>query len=66
MDSFNKLEYWVEEIRENVENIPLMFLVGNKADNSANSEVDMKVANKFAKKVQSKLYETSAKENTGI
>lgn len=66
MDSFVKLQFWVEEIRENVESIPLIFLVGNKADNAANSEVDISKASQFAKKVKSKLYETSAKDNTGI
>ena len=45
---------------------PLIFLVGNKADNQAHAQVDINKAAAFAKKVKSKLYETSAKEGTGI
>ena len=43
-----------------------MFLVGNKADCQANCKVNINKAAEFAKEVKSKLYETSAKEGTGI
>jgi small GTP-binding protein len=65
-ESFKKIEYWVDEIRENVEYVPMMFLVANKADCVEETEVEFNKAQKLAKKVDSKLYDTSAKENTGI
>ena len=43
-----------------------MFLIGNKADCQANCKVNITKAAEFAKEVKSKLYETSAKEGTGI
>ena len=36
-NSFLKLEYLMEEIRDNVEHMPFLFVAGNKADNAANS-----------------------------
>ena len=43
-----------------------MFLCANKSDMQAHCQVEIKRAVAFAKKINSKLYDTSAKEGTGI
>ena len=64
--SFENLSEWVNEIDEKTENRPLIFLCGNKSDNQEECEVEIHKASEFAKSIGSKIYETSAKEGTGI
>ena len=45
---------------------PLVFLVANKQDMQEYEEVDFKQASNFAKKLNTKLYATSAKDGTGV
>ena len=66
LSSFENLNEWVTEIDEKTEHRPLIFLCGNKSDNQEECEVEIKLASTFAKSVGSKIYETSAKEGTGI
>lgn len=37
LSSFENLQFWISEIHDNVRNVPLIFLVGNKADCQANA-----------------------------
>ena len=65
MDSFRKMEAWVKELKSFLSNeIPIM-IAGNKCDLPQRA-IDIKIAEKYAMSVNSKLFETSAKTGAGV
>jgi len=75
LGSFDKINEWVEQIRENIvwnkvtgsASIPII-LVGNKLDliSEAGRNVDKEDGQKLAKKLNIDFFEVSAKEETNI
>ncbi|MFX1562265.1 MAG: Rab family GTPase [Promethearchaeota archaeon] len=61
--SFERLDYWINELRQTVDDIPLV-IVGNKADLPA--VVSAKQGRKFAANSSLEFSETSAKTNLNI
>ena len=67
-DTFEKLEFWLEDLKENSDNLNNLFiyLIGNKNDLEERREVDFEEANKFAKEKNIPYIEVSAKTGNNI
>ena len=67
-DSFKKLEFWIEDLKENADNIDNLFiyLIGNKNDMEEKREVSFQEATDFAKDKQLPYIEVSAKTGNNI
>ena len=63
--SFNSLESWLNDIKENSNEIPVV-IFGNKCDLFENYEVENEEAKKFAKEHNLQYFETSAKQNVNV
>jgi small GTP-binding protein len=61
--SFERLDYWIRELRQSTNNIPLV-IVGNKAD--LPTVVPLEEAQRFAANRSLEFSETSAKENLNV
>ena len=64
-DSFEKMQYWVEEIQSNADEKIKCILVGTKCDLDSR-EVSYDEGKNLGKKYGYKFYETSAKDNINI
>ncbi|KAJ6244135.1 ras-related protein rab-24 [Anaeramoeba flamelloides] len=67
-DSFKKLQYWVDEVRENEKNCVIYFC-GTKIDlleDESDRTVPMEEIEKYADKMQITLFETSSKLNKNV
>ena len=67
-DTFKKLEFWIEDLKENADNIDNLFiyLIGNKNDMAQNREVSFEEATNFAKENNLPYIEVSAKTGNNI
>ena len=67
-NSFEKLNYWIQDLKENADNINDLFicLIGNKIDKEDKREVSIEEANKFAQENNIPYFEVSAKTGEGI
>ena len=67
-DTFEKLEFWLEDLKENSDNLNNLFiyLIGNKNDFEERREVDFEEANNFAKEKNIPYIEVSAKTGNNI
>ena len=67
-DSFKKLEFWIEDLKENSDNIDNLFiyLIGNKNDMEDKREVSYQEACDFAKENNLPYIEVSAKTGNNI
>jgi small GTP-binding protein len=67
-DTFKKLEFWIEDLKENADNIDNLFiyLIGNKNDMEEKREVSFQEATDFAKDKQLPYIEVSAKTGNNI
>ena len=67
-DSFKKLEFWIEDLKENADNIDNLFiyLIGNKNDMENKRAVSYEEGNNFAKEHKMLFFETSAKNKNNI
>ena len=65
--SYERIFYWLDELKQkkNIDDMGLV-LVGNKSDLSDIREVSFEEAEKFAKDINIKYFETSAEKNIGI
>ena len=65
--SYERVLYWLDELKQkkNIDDMGLV-LVGNKSDLSDIREVSFEEAEKFAKDINIKYFETSAEKNIGI
>ena len=64
-NSFNSLDYWLKQIRQNAGNIPVV-LAGNKIDIADQRKVSLEEAQKFAKDKKLIYLETSAKTGVSV
>jgi len=64
--SFEKVRYWLNELKEHVGADMPALLVGNKIDLARERTVDQAAARRFASEVNIRLRETSAKTNEGV
>ena len=67
-DSFKKLEFWIDDLKENADNIDNLFiyLIGNKNDMEEKREVSYQEACDFAKEKNLPYIEVSAKTGNNI
>ena len=65
-ESFETLDYWIEEIRANSQELSKMILVGNKCDKEKERKIQKEDGKAYAKKKQIKFYEVSAKDGTNV
>ena len=67
-DTFEKLEFWLEDLKENSDNLNNLFiyLIGNNNDLEERREVDFEKANNFAKEKNIPYIEVSAKTGNNI
>ena len=65
-ESFQTLDYWVEEIKSNSQELSRMILVGNKCDLEEGRQVKKEEGKEYAKKKELKFYEVSAKDGTNV
>ena len=64
MESFNAMDYWAEEVRNELGDDIILALVGNKDDlDDKKDDVKENIAEQFAKKINSKFKRVSAKMN---
>ena len=66
LESFQTLDYWVEEIKSNSQELSKMILVGNKCDIIQERQVKKEEGKEYAKKKNMKFYEISAKDGTNV
>lgn len=67
MNSFQKLETWLEELDVNTNRNIVKMIVGNKIDLPANMRtVDREAGKKFAKQQRALFVETSAASNVNV
>eukprot|EP01015_Nassula_variabilis_P030096 TRINITY_DN6572_c0_g1_i4.p2 TRINITY_DN6572_c0_g1~~TRINITY_DN6572_c0_g1_i4.p2 ORF type:complete len:157 (-),score=39.44 TRINITY_DN6572_c0_g1_i4:61-531(-) len=64
--SFEKVKFWVQELREKGPPNMILAVVGNKIDLEDKEEVSYEEANSYAKELNAIFAQTSAKENRGI
>ncbi|NHK31944.1 MAG: GTP-binding protein [Asgard group archaeon] len=64
-NSFNALDYWLKQIRQNAGNIPVV-LAGNKIDIAAQRKVSTEEAQNFANEKNLMYLETSAKTGVSV
>ena len=66
--SFEKLNFWLKDLKENSDNIDELFicLIGNKLDKEDKREVSKEEANKYARENNMPYFEVSAKTGQGI
>ena len=65
--SFEELkEEWFSIVRRHFDNMPILFVVGNKNDLVEERKVESEQAELFAKKIGAFYYEVSAKTGSGI
>lgn len=64
-NSFNSLDYWMKQIRQNAGNIPIT-LVGNKIDIADQRKVSFEEAQKYATEKKLIYIETSAKTGESV
>ncbi|XP_075154687.1 RAS oncogene family member Rab35 isoform X2 [Haematobia irritans] len=63
--SFQNIRKWLQEIHENCNAVNIV-LVGNKNDDPERKVVDTEDSQRFAQSMGIQLFETSAKNNTGV
>lgn len=65
-ETFEDAATWVDELKEHYEEIPLLYLVGNKADLTDERCISIEQANEMAEKLNANYFETSAKTGQNI
>ena len=65
-DSFDTLDYWVEEIKSNSPALIQMILVGNKCDIIEERQIKTDDGKAYAKNKNIKFFEVSAKKGTNV
>eukprot|EP00657_Telonema_sp_P-1_P009499 TRINITY_DN3734_c0_g1_i1.p1 TRINITY_DN3734_c0_g1~~TRINITY_DN3734_c0_g1_i1.p1 ORF type:complete len:207 (+),score=48.09 TRINITY_DN3734_c0_g1_i1:190-810(+) len=65
-DSFQSLQQWIDELRNNSDENIILAIACNKCDLSPQRAVALKRAQEYAKSVGAIVHETSAKGNKGI
>ena len=63
--TFKRIKVWLDEINNNYYDVPIV-LIGNKLDMPEKRKISKEEAEKLAKKLNLKYFETSAKDGTNI
>ncbi|XP_063905514.1 ras-related protein Rab-31-like [Zophobas morio] len=66
MESFQSMQGWVDELKCNFQSAVVTCVIGNKLDLSENREVPTDVARQYAKSINARYYECSAKRDQAI
>jgi GTPase SAR1 family protein len=66
MNSFQKLETWLEELEVNTNRNITKMIVGNKIDLQSERKVDREMGKRFAKQQRALFVETSAAGNINV
>ena len=66
IESFETLDYWIEEIKSNSQELSQVILVGNKCDIIDERKIKTDDGKAYAKKKNIKFFEVSAKEGTNV
>lgn len=64
--SFQSLDFWINDIKENAPEDALLIIVGNKADDSSSRSITSKQANEYATKKGYEYYDISAKTGNNV
>jgi len=64
--SFEKLKEWVRELQSNVEEPLILAIACNKVDMAEQRAVSLEAAQQYAASIGALIFETSAKQNTGV
>ncbi len=64
-ESFEKLDYWKELLKESVGEIPIV-IIGNKNDLDEKREVEVEEGEKLASELDTTYFEVSAKEDKNL
>ena len=64
-ESFDDIQYWVNQLNENIDRKVIIFLIGNKID-CPNWIVDEREARMFAEDRNMVYFETSAQSGEGV
>ncbi len=62
--TFDNMQYWMDEIKQNCHPEAVVMLVGNKCDLTKYKEVDYETAKEFADEHNITIFEVSAKDGT--
>ena len=65
-ESFEKLNFWVDNIKNNAPENVKFILVGNKCDLANERKVSYEEGENYAKKFNIKFFESSAKDGTNV
>ena len=65
-ESFETLDYWVEEIKSNSQELAKMILVGNKCDLINERKIKKDEGENYAKNKKIRFFEVSAKDGTNV
>ena len=66
IESFEKLDYWIEQIKANSQEYTKMILFGNKCDIIEDRKVKKEEGEQYAKNNNINFFEVSAKEGTNV
>lgn len=65
-ESFENIQHWVRQIRENADERVCLVLVGNKCDREDSRVVSTKEGEDLARRYGVRFFETSAKDNKNV
>ena len=65
-ESFEKLDYWIEQIKANSQEYTKMILFGNKCDIIEDRKIKKEEGEEYAKNNNINFFEVSAKEGTNV
>ncbi|KAJ5077762.1 ras-related protein rab-8b [Anaeramoeba ignava] len=65
-ESFNKLDYWIKELKSQEQANAMFMIIGNKCDLEDKRKISKEKGEKFAKENDVLFMETSAKDGTNI
>ena len=65
-ESFDKLDYWIEQIKTNSQEFTKMILFGNKSDIIEERKISKEEGEQYAKNNNIHFFEVSAKEGTNV
>ena len=66
LETFEKLDYWIEQIKANSQENTKMILFGNKIDLEEQRQISKLEGEEYAKKININFFEVSAKEGINI
>ena len=66
IETFQKLDFWIEQIKLNSQEYTKMILFGNKCDIEEGRQISEEEAKEYAKRNNIKYFEVSAKDGTNV